>query len=392
MKDLIAGIDIGSFSTRVVVAKPPLPSQPPHVVGFGVSDTEGVRRGYIVNPEKAERSIRHAVSRAEKMIDAKIKRAYVAVSGQSMSSDIVDVSIIISKGDGQVTQFDLDALEEKAEQTFLNHKKNKKILHTIPLYFQLDGEDIMGHPTGMHGTKIEARFLFISLLEHHFEELVNVINAAGVDIIDVVAAPLAISGAMLSAKQRTVGVGLLDIGSEITTLSLFENDRVLGITTFPIGSSDVTNDIALGLKVTLEEAKKVKEDYHTKDFSYPKRKVSEIISARLSDIFEMTNKYLTAYKRKGLLPAGIVITGGGSLLHDLETYAENALELPIVISDMHHRFGRATKPLSDSRWLVAYSLCFLDIEVTPHFTNTFFKKIYKSISRFFEMIVEQFMP
>ncbi len=392
MKDLIAGIDIGSFSTRVVVAKPALPSQPPHVVGFGVSDTEGVRRGYIVHPEKAELSIRHAVSRAEKMIEGRIKKAYVAVSGQSMSSDIVDVSTIVSKGDGQITQFDLDALEEKAEQTFLNHIKNKKILHTIPLHFQLDGEDIMGHPVGLHGTKLEARFLFISILEHHFEDLVNVINAAGIAIIDVVAAPLAISAAILTSKQRTVGVGLLDIGSEITTLSLFENDRVLGITTLPIGSSDVTNDIALGLKIDLEEAKKVKEDYHTKDFSYPKRKVAEIISARLADIFEMTNKYLTAYKRKGLLPAGIVITGGGSLLHEIGDYASNALELPVALSDMHRRFGRSTKILSDNRWLVAYSLCFLDNEVTAHFSSTFFTKAWKSISRFFETIVEQFMP
>jgi cell division protein FtsA len=392
MKDLITGIDIGSFSTRVVVANPASQTQPPQVVGFGVSDTEGVRRGYIVNPEKAERTIRHAISRAEKMVDAKIKNAYVAVSGQSMSSDIVDVSIIVSKGDGQVTQFDLDALEEKAEQTFLNHKKNKKVLHTIPLYFQLDGEDIMGHPIGMHGTKIEARFLFISILEHHFEELVNVVNAAGIDIIDVVAAPLALSGALLSAKQRTVGIGLLDIGSEITTLSLFENDRVLGITTLPIGSSDVTNDIALGLKITLEEAKKVKEDYHTKDFSYPKRKVAEIISARLGDIFEMTNKYLSAHKRKGLLPAGILITGGGSLLNEIQGYAETALELPITISNIHQRFGRTVKPLTDSRWMVAYSLCFLDVEARPHFANTFVNKVLKNISRFFESIVEQFMP
>jgi len=392
MKDLIVGIDIGSFSTRVVVAKPALPSQPPQVVGFGVSDTEGVRRGYIVNPEKAERAIRHAISHAEKMVDTKIKKAYVAVSGQSMSSDIVDVSVIVSKGDGQVTQFDLDILEEKAEQTFLNHKKNKKILHTIPLYFQLDGDDIMGNPVGMHGAKIEARFLFIGIFEHHFEELVNVINAAGVDIIDVVAAPLAISAALLTAKQRTVGVGLLDIGSEVTTLSLFENDRVLGVTAFPIGSSDVTNDIALGLKIDLEEAKKVKEDYHTKDFSYPKRKVAEIISARCTDIFEMTNKYLTAYKRKGLLPAGIVIAGGGSMLHEIQDQASNALELPVALSDIHRRFGRSTKLLTDNRWLVAYSLCFLDNNTTAHFSTTFITKSWKSVSRFFETIVEQFMP
>lgn len=392
MKDLIAGIDIGSFSTRVVVAEPALPSQPPQVVGFGVSDTEGVRRGYVTNPEKAERTVRHAIARAEKMIDKKIKKAYVAVSGQSLSSDIVDVSIIVSKGDGQVTQFDLDALEEKAEQTFLNHKKNKKILHAIPQYFQLDGEDIMGHPIGMHGNKIEARFLFISILEHHFVDLVHVINGAGIDIIDVVAAPLAISAATLSAKQRTVGVGLLDIGSQITTLSLFENDRVLGITTFPIGSSDVTNDIALGLKIDLDEAKKVKEDYHTKDFSYPKKKVAEIISARLGDIFEMTNKYLTAYKRKGLLPAGIVITGGGSMLHEIEGYAGKALELPVSLSDIHRRFGRGAKPLADNRWLVAYSLCFLDNGATAHFSTTFFTTAWKRVSHLFETLVEQFMP
>jgi len=390
--DLIVGIDIGSSTTRVVVAKPPLPSQPPLVVGFGASETEGVRRGYIVDSAKASNAMQQAILKAEKMIGEKIKRAYVAINGQSLSSDIVDVSLMISKGDGQVTQFDIDALSEKAEKVFREHKKNKKFVHIIPLFFKIDGEDVMGQALGLFGTKLEGRFLFIATLEYHFNELVSTVNHAGIDIIDVIAAPLAISLALLSAKQRTVGVGLLDIGSEITTLSLFENDRVLGTTTIPIGSLDITNDIALGLKVSLEEAKEIKEEYLTREFSYPKRKINEIITARLSDIFDMTNKYLTAYKRKGLLPAGIVISGGGSLLEDIKIPAETILELPISIASMHNRFGRATKLLPDARWLLAYSLCFLDNEADPHFSNNLLGKISKGASRFVHNILEQFMP
>jgi cell division protein FtsA len=392
MQDTIVGIDMGSFSTRVVVAHPPTHTTPPLVVGYGVTDTEGVRRGYIVDAEKAERSLRHALARAEKMAEIKIKRAYVAVSGQSLTSDIVDVSIMVSKGDSQVTQFDVDSLEEKAEQTFYNHKKNKKILHIIPLYFQIDGEDIMGNPVGMRGTKIEARFLCMSTLTHHLEDFVNVINNAGVSIIDVVASPLAISLATLSARQRTVGVAILDIGAEITTLTLFENDKVLGVTTIPIGSSDITNDIALGLKVTLDEARKIKEEYTTKDFAFSKRKISEVISARLGDIFDMTNKYLQAHRRKGLLPAGVVITGAGSLLHDIKTYAEQHLELTISIANVQQRFGQATKLLPDNRFITAYSLCFLDSEATPSFSNNIFKKATSEGISFVKRLIEQFMP
>lgn len=392
MTNLVAGIDIGSSTTRIVVARPPLPAQPPLVVGFGAAETEGVRRGYIVDSSKTEQSLKQAVAKAEKMVGEKIKRAYVAISGQSLSSDMVDVSIMISKGDGQITQFDIDALTEKAEKIFREHKKNKKYIHVIPIYFKLDGEEVMGKALGLFGTKLEGRFLFLSTLEHHFDELVHTVNQAGIDIIDIIAAPLAMSVAVLSAKNRTVGVGLLDVGSEITTLSLFENDRVLGVTTFPIGSLDVTNDIALGLKVSLDDAKEIKEEYLVRDFSHPKRKVAEIISARLSDIFEMTNKYLTVYKRKGLLPAGIVITGGGSMLAEIKTAAEATLELPVSLADMHNRFGRATKPLPDARFLLAYSLCFLDNDADPHFSNTFLGKVSKKVSRGIHSILEQFMP
>lgn len=391
MRDFIVGIDIGSAMTRVVVAMPAHTNEPPTVIAIGSTETEGIKRGYVVDGEKVTQSIRKAVMRAEKIIDTKIKRAYIAVSGQSLESHTFDASITVSKGDGQVTQFDIDALEQKIEQQFHQQKKNRKILHLISLRYTIDGEDTMGNPLGRYGNKIEARYMIISLYEHHVDDMVKSITRAGIDITDIIASPLALSLAVINPRQRMMGVGILDIGSEISTLSLFENDRVIGVATFPFGSLDITSDIALGLKISLDEAHELKETY-TKGTPQTKKRVAQIVSARLADIFEMTQKYLVLHRRNNLLPAGIIITGGGSLLHDVASYSNKILDLPVSLADPYTRFGKATKMLPDIRWLTAYSLCFLDRNAETEFSTDFFHMWSQGVKKWFHRALEHFMP
>lgn len=391
MKHTIAGIDIGCETTRIVVAEQGSTAYP-RVIGYGSAKTHGMRHGYVTNPEKVSASIREAIVDAQKRSGARIRRAYLALSSQSLSTDIVETSVIISKGDGEVTYLDVDKLLEKAEHTLLSQKKNRHILHTLPVKFMLDGKEVFGRPLGLFGVKLEAQILFVTTLSHHFDDLVHVATDAGIDVLEVIASPVALSIPLLSEKQKTVGVALIAIGSETTHISVFENDTLVGIKTLPIGTSDVTNDIALGLKVSLEEADHIKRESTSERAQMPLKKIAPIIEARLADIYELVEKYLKQLKRSELLPAGVVIAGGGSLLPFIEELAKGELNLPTHIADKKDIHPQAARVLPDTTWLTAYGLCYLDGTQSPAFQTHPIGKTLRSTKQFFQNLFDQFMP
>lgn len=167
------------------------------------------------------------------------------------------------------------------------------------------------------------------------------------------ASPLAASFVMLTKAQKRAGCVLANIGAETVSIVVFENSTPISIKVFPIGSNDITNDIALGLKIPLEEAEKIKRGGMS-SASYSKRKLDEIIAARLTDIFELIGAHLAHIKRDGLLPAGIIITGGGSGVATVQDLAKAALKLPSRIATLDP--GQNGK-VRDASWAVSYGLC-----------------------------------
>ena len=162
--------------------------------------------------------------------------------------------------------------------------------------------------------------------------MLEVISLAGIEPIDVVASPLAGSRVALSPKQIIVGGALVNIGSETVSLSVFENGTLVSLHTFSIGGTDITNDIALGMKVSLENAERLKLGNIVEDFS--KKKLDEIIEARLFDIFELIENHLKKIKRNELLPAGVVFIGGGANIPLLEEFSKTALKLPSKVRSL----------------------------------------------------------
>jgi cell division protein FtsA len=275
-----------------------------------------------------------------------------------------------------------------AREAFGASKKNKKILHNIPMKYRLDGVEVMGNPIGMRGSRLETRVVFITVAEHHFNDLVSVITDAGVDIIEVIAAPIAESLATLSKKQKMVGCGLLNIGSETVSLAVFDNDIPVSVQTFAIGSNDITNDIALGLRITLEEAEKVKLG-RFETGQYPKKKIEEIVDARLSDIFELIQTHLKSIKRDGLLPAGIIITGGGGMLTHIDEFSKSALKLPSLVMHVEHIMN--TRKGLDPSWLVAYGLCYLEDDEKVY-GSKIFQQVMKQSKKGLMKILREFLP
>jgi len=354
-RNIIAGIDIGTQSTRVVVAEEVSDRTFPRILGTGFAESKGLRRGYIVTPHEASKSIRRAVRTAEKNAKVRVKRAFVSIGGVSLESAIAQGQAIISRADSEVTQMDIENAIVSAEEHAGNFV-NKKIIDTIPLKYKLDGREVLGHPRGMKGTKLEIKILFITCLQQHLEELVHTVESAGIDVEAVVPAPIAASLVALSKKQRTVGALLANIGAETVSIIVFEDDIPASLQVFPIGSTDITNDIALGLQIPLDEAENLKVGKNIGAF--PRKKLDEIIDARLSDIFELIEAHLKKIGRNGLLPAGVVITGGGAGLSTIEDLAKATLKLPsLVPSPRSKDKSRAFDQFQDSSWFVAYGLC-----------------------------------
>ncbi len=389
-KNITVGIDIGSHETRVMVVEYADDGQrkTTRIIGMGSSETKGVRHGYVVNPEQASESIQKAVSQAEHASGIRIKQAVISISGISLASHIGTGSSIISKADNEVTHLDIQKALNDAESKL--SVPNKQIIETLVLEYKLDAKRVFGRPEGMKGIKLDVTVLYVAALKQHIDDLILSVNQAGVDVIDVVPSPLATSFVTLSEKQKTAGCMLLDIGAETVSLTVFEDNQIISLHVFTIGSNDITNDIALGLKIPLPEAEEIKQGVLIGNV--PQGDVETIIEARLTDIFELVQKYLKKIKRDGLLPAGVVITGGGSQIPITETLARKILNVPASLARIPTN-SKKNPLLKDMSWLVVYGLC-----MSKRYTasgNTSYNPVSKTLShigQFFKSIIKQLKP
>ena len=353
---IITGIDVGTDQVKVVIVRVPdsRDQKPlPQIIGTGYAESRGLRNGYIVNSADATRSIRTAVAQAEKTAGVEIKRAYVSQGGIGIDELTSKGEVITSRADSEITHIDIEKATEDSEARIAEHIPNRKVIHAIPLGYRIDGEPVLGRPVGMHGTKLEVETLFITVIEQHLAELVGAIEAAGVEVEDIMASPIAATFVMLTKAQKRAGCVLANIGAETVSIAVFENGTPISVKVFPIGANDVTNDIALGLKISLEDAEKIKRGGMT-SIVYTKKKLDEIVAARLADIFELIDTHLKKIRRDGMLPAGVIITGGGSATASIQDIAKVSMGLPAKITTLDP--GQNGK-IRDASWAVAYGLC-----------------------------------
>lgn len=352
----ITGIDVGTYQIKVVIARQPKKIGPrllPNIIGTGFAESRGMRHGYIVSEADVVKSVRAAVAQAEKAAGIDVKRAYLSIGGIGLDEIRSYGEVITSRADSEIAQIDIDKAMADSEERIQEKVPNRKILHAIPLSYAIDNEKVLGRPHGMKGTKLEVESLFVTCFEQHINDLMSAIESTGIVVDDVMASPLASSLVLLTKAQRRAGCVLANIGAETVSIVVFENQTPISLKVFPVGSSDITNDIALGLKVPLEEAEKMKRG-HSTSVTHSKRKFDEIVNARLSDIFELIDIHLKKIKRDGLLPAGIILTGGGSALPSIQELARTRLRLPSRIATLDP--GQNSK-VRNASWAVAYGLC-----------------------------------
>ena len=419
-RNIAVGIDVGTHQIKVLVSElEPMEFQKdgestkqnslnlPKIVASAVIETKGMRHGYVTNVEELSKCIRSVVNTAEKNSGLPIKKAYVSIGGVGLGAIISVGGVVTTKADSEITDLDVKrAIEESEKELPSTYILNRKILHTIPLEYKVDGRKVLGRPQGLKGIKLEARVLYITCLAHHFTDLLEAFDEANVEIKDIIASPIAASLVSLTKTQKIAGCVLLNIGAETSSMIVYENNIPVSMEIFPVGSNDITNDIALGLKVSIEDADQIKMiatgaqiPAHSSLPNFSRRKLEEIVIARLSDIFDLVEGHLRKIDRNGLLPAGIILTGGGSGIENIEELAREALRLP----SKQHRLkleGNTRGITKDFEWTVAYGLTMLAFSSSsdtkgPPIDIGSFLNIMRFIKKTKEKIVEwvkQFLP
>jgi cell division protein FtsA len=248
---IITGIDVGTYHVKVAIARIPKNTGgvvKPEIIATGLAESRGLKNGYIMNEAEVARSIKSAVVQAEKSAKISIKRAHVAIGSIGIEEVYSHGEVIPSRADSEIMPADLEKVMLDSEERIMDHIPNRRILHSIPLRYLVDGAEVLGRAQGLKGTKLEVDSLFITTYEQHVNDLVRTIEGIGIYVEDIIASPLAASFVMLSKAQKRAGCILTNIGSETTSIVVFQDSTPISLKIFPIGSNDITNDIALGLQ------------------------------------------------------------------------------------------------------------------------------------------------
>ena len=347
---LYVGLDIGSAEIRAVIAHEISSEEPLRVIGVGTASSLGMRRGIVVDTESVAKACNSALEQAERMAGHPIGNLVASVSGVEIVCQNALGVIAVGRADGEVSLDDMTrALEEVQARLVL--PLNREIIHIVPRDYRLDDQKNIKDPVGLRGVRLEMNALVISGGAAHLKNISRGLEIAGANVESFVVEPLASAEAVLSSKQKELGTVLINIGGATTSLAVFEDGDLIHLAVLPVGGGHITNDIAIGLRTSIEVAEAIKlqfgsaspEDIGKKeeiDLSIfdsqeedlvSRRHIAEIIEARLEEIFSFVNSELKNIGRAGLLPGGAVLTGGGALLPDATDLAKKTLRLPVQI-------------------------------------------------------------
>lgn len=405
--NIIAGLDIGTSAIRIVVAEQSSGSKKPIIVAVSAIPSSGLRKGIIVDLEGVAEDITNCLDQAERASGVQISRIVASINGEHIALQKSKSVIAVSRADSEISSEDVERALDTAQAVSL--PPNKAIIHIIPTSYVVDGEKNIKDPVGMNGSKLEANALIVSGNFSFIKNLIKAINQSGLEVNEkpFVLAPLAAARAVLGKRQKELGVVLIDIGAETTGIAVYEEGALLHTKIISIGGSHITHDIAIGIRIAIDSAEKIKrdfgfatasdvskkdkinlEDYDSQsDNVYVSRNyLSEIIEARLEEIFEHVNKELKSIGKDGMLPEGAVLTGGGSKIPGTIDLAKKVLRLPVKIGAINELGGIIDK-VSDPSFatvagIVLWQMDHVNNATTP--ISEWLKNIFKKIINLFK--------
>lgn len=397
----VIGIDVGNSFVKTVIAGWDQEFSAPWVFGVGVAESHGLRRGIVVNMDETIRDVAESVKKAEIMAGAKVRKAYVAVNGLHIKTQLSRGVIAVSRADNEIAQSDIDRVLDAA--SIVSLPANREILHIIPKNYLVDGQEYVKNPLGMKGVRLEAEVLIIDGLSPYIKNLARCLNANDIEVTEFIFSPRAASYAVLDKNQMEHGVLHLDLGGGVSTLAFFYEGEMVHAVTMPVGSRHITNDLAVALRTSMDIAEQVKLHYGftgagsvtakartanatakkdeldlseilgEEDFVIPRKNIGRVVEARVGEVFELLQQELKSIAHQGSIPAGIVLTGGGSKLPGLASFVKEKLKLPVRVGlgrelQSHFREGGERggggihEQANDPALAVAMGLAFYGVE------------------------------
>lgn len=346
--EYIAGLDIGTTKVCCVVAEADLDDGSVDIIGVGLTPSEGLRKGVVVDLDTTTEAIRVAVDKAQRMAGSITVRTVIAgVTGEHVSSLNSRGVIAITGPDREVAQHDVERVIDASKVIVL--PPEREIIHAIPRGFVVDGQDGVRDPVGMSGSRLEVETHIVTGSSAFLENLQKCIQRAGFTIESTVLQPIATSDAVVLPAEKDLGVALVDIGGGSTDVTVFVGGEIYYTAVLPVGGTSVTRDIAVGLRADQAEAERVKIEHGCASLEYvredetfevtslgaesarelPHTILANIIEPRMEEIFRMAREQLVKSGYFELLPAGIVLTGGGSQMIGTLELAEQMLSMPV---------------------------------------------------------------
>lgn len=350
--NIVTGLDIGTYSIKALVAQKK--GKDWEVLSYAEVPSFGLRKGAVVNIEETSKNIQMIISGVEKDCNRKINSAFVNINGSHIYVTPSDGIISVSRADQRISKEDVERVLQ-ATRAINIASKNDEILDVIPREFIIDDQKGIKQPENLTGIRLEAKVLLLCYFQPYFTNLTQSLISSKLQIRDVIPSPLAAANAVLTPQQKELGVALIDMGAATTSLAVFEEGELMHLAVFPIGSANITNDIAIGLKTEVAIAESIKKQHGTCMFAktekdktaqsrkkievfdrsssldFTKKDLVDIIEPRVSEILDLIQKELKKINRQELLPGGVVLTGGGAKIPKIKELTKNALKLSCEI-------------------------------------------------------------
>ncbi|MGQ9546126.1 MAG: cell division protein FtsA [Dehalococcoidia bacterium] len=341
-KKIVSAIDVGTTKIATLVANVK-GEDDIEVLGVGVVPSHGLHKGIVVNMDEAKQSIAASVKEAQRISGIRIDSAYVGVTGRHISSLNNRGVIAIPREDRLVRTQDLRRVLAAARNIAV--AEGRKVLHAIPRYYALDGQEGVKQPVGMHGSRLDVETHIITASVTSIQNLAKCVRAVGVDVDDLVLEPLASGEAVLTPEERESGVIMADIGGGTTDIAVFKNGSIYHTAILPVAGYQVTSDISIGLGLPFNIAEKMKKRYGNvtpgleldeatqvgieNGHSASYKDLCSIIRARMEELLQLTLLEMPTSDYRSLAPCGLVLTGGTANLAGLDTLGESLLRIPV---------------------------------------------------------------
>ncbi|MBR2708994.1 cell division protein FtsA [Candidatus Saccharibacteria bacterium] len=373
-KRFVTGLDVGTENIRAVIASVNKSGEIA-IVGYNEGKSAGMRKGVPANLAGPAGAIDRTLGDAERMGGYDVRSAFVSINGSTLISTHVEGMIAVGAAEHEINDEDLDRVESVAVSGRI--PANRDVLDVIPLEYALDGQGGIKDPLGMSGARLEMRTNVVSALTPNCENLKRSTAAADVQALRLIPSPVAAAKAVLTEKQKENGVAVVDFGAATTSIAVYEEGDLQYVGVIPAGSNNITNDLAIVLAIDPELAEEIKTRFITGDFNseksiaikvgkngertFERKEVEEVVKARLDEIFAEIRKKLKSAHYDQRLPEGIILTGGGAKMRDIEVFAKDALEASVKVGTPV-ALGGVSESVAKPEFAVAIGLAIIAAE------------------------------